>query len=237
MSANAIGAGVPVQQKKRSMKGRIIGAIGLLVVAAIVAVGSGANFTAHSANPGNMITEGTFSISNNHEGQALFDPQVNFDPGDQVAGQVTIGNSGNEGGDFTLRGVSEPGNDVAFNDKVRLDVYEYTNQGDALASAAALNGGNSADVLGQGLDSTSYRFGGTLAEFIAGTCAGASSAQCSPAPGARFNLSRWGAGNLHHYVFRVRNQAPGGDTSDPNVLAWQGKTAKFGIEWDAVSAA
>lgn len=227
MSANAIGVGVPAQQKsKRSMKGRIIGALGLLVVAAIVAVGSGANFTAHSANPGNMVTEGAFSISNDREGLAVFSPVTNFDPGDTTSGDVSIGNqSGGEAGNFTVKGIAEAGNDDAFAAKTHLLVVDYQDSARTTPRSAASGG---------------FTFSGTVKDFYSGTCVTPCNTTASY-DGSAWGLGNWASGETHYYSVTVENQATGTNGSlngnDPSVSQYFGKTTKFGIEWDAVSTA
>ena len=73
-----------------------------MLVAVGVAVGSGANFTATSANPSNTFASGTLSIDNSNEGAAIFTPS-NMRPGSpSQSGTVDIKNSGSLAGTFTL---------------------------------------------------------------------------------------------------------------------------------------
>src|SRR4051794_11136452 len=53
---------------------RTVGALALGLAAAGVAVGSGADFSARSANPSNTFTAGSLSIDNSREGAAVFSP-------------------------------------------------------------------------------------------------------------------------------------------------------------------
>jgi hypothetical protein len=212
---------------------KVIGALGLLVVAAIIAVGSGASFTAHSANPGNMVTAGAFSIANNHEGQALFAPQTNWDPGEEVLGYVNIGNSGTEAGNFTVKGIAEAGNDTEFSKNIQVQVTDYTTDP---------QGGGNATVRPGGMN-----FNGSLYNLVNG-CTNSATAKMpdgtSPAcevttthNGTAWGLSNWATNETHYYRFRLINRAPDGNGNDPAVAAFFGKSAKFGIEWDAVSTA
>jgi hypothetical protein len=223
----------------KSIKGRLVGAIGLLVVAAIVAVGSGANFTAHSANPGNMVTEGAFTINNDREGLALFAPQTNWDPTEEVSGQVKIGNSGTETGNFTVKGVTEAGNDDEFNKNVLVQIVDRA--GSFTSSTLTPNG---------------ISYTGSLYNFIHG-CTLAVDGPSGTAPktmpnnpgqsacdyssstynGSAWDLHNWNSGDSHYYTFRLINEAKDGNGNDPAVAAMFNKTAKFGIEWDAVSTA
>jgi hypothetical protein len=80
---------------------RRIGALAALTAAAAVAVGSGANFTAASANPSNTFAAGSLSILNSKEGAAILTAS-NMKPGDSVNSTVDIKNTGTVSGVFSL---------------------------------------------------------------------------------------------------------------------------------------
>src|SRR5829696_5775360 len=64
--------------------------------------GSGANFTAQSANPNNSFSAGTLSILNDKENAAILTAS-NMKPGAAATtGVVDITNTGSLAGDFTL---------------------------------------------------------------------------------------------------------------------------------------
>ena len=79
---------------------RTIGALAVVLAAVGITVGSGANFTAHSANPSNTFTAGTLSIGNSAS-SALFNA-TGLRPGQTVNGTVDIENTGSLSGAFTL---------------------------------------------------------------------------------------------------------------------------------------
>ncbi len=81
---------------------RTLGALGIALAAAGVAVGSGADFSAQSANPANVFSAGSLTMSNSASGAAIFSPS-NLKPGapDQT-GIVDIRNSGSLPGSFSL---------------------------------------------------------------------------------------------------------------------------------------
>ncbi len=84
---------------------RMLGALALLLLAVGVAVGSGANFTASSANPSNSFSAGTLAISNTKDdvnGSHAVLTASNMKPGDSKSGVVGIGNSGNITGTFRM---------------------------------------------------------------------------------------------------------------------------------------
>jgi len=79
---------------------RTIGALAVVLAAVGITVGSGANFTAHAANPANTFTAGTLSIADSASGAVL--SATNLKPGDVNTGTVDIQNTGSIPGAFTL---------------------------------------------------------------------------------------------------------------------------------------
>ena len=80
---------------------RTLGALFLILAAVGVAIGSGANFTAQTANPSNTFSSGTLSMSNSKDGAAVLTAS-NMKPGDVSTGTVDIGNTGSVAGTFSL---------------------------------------------------------------------------------------------------------------------------------------
>jgi spore coat-associated protein N len=78
-----------------------LGALLTLLLAAAAVVGSGADFTASSANPANTFAAGTLSILNSKEGTAVLSAS-NLRPGNSSSGTVDIQNTGGLSGAFTL---------------------------------------------------------------------------------------------------------------------------------------
>ncbi len=85
----------------RASPRKILLAFGGLMVAAAVAVGSGANFNSTSANPSNVFTAGTISHSNSKTNAAILTAS-NLVPGNSATGTVDIKNTGSASGTFTL---------------------------------------------------------------------------------------------------------------------------------------
>ena len=79
---------------------RTLGALAILLVAVGVAVGSGANFTASSANAANTFSAGTLEIGKDPSGAIL--TASNMKPGSSSSGVVDIQNTGSVAGDFSL---------------------------------------------------------------------------------------------------------------------------------------
>ena len=82
---------------------RTLGVLALVLVAAGVAVGTGADFSASSANPGNTFTAGTLTMSNSKDNAAILTVNTNnMKPGDTATGTVDIENTGSLAGTFSL---------------------------------------------------------------------------------------------------------------------------------------
>ena len=75
--------------------------LAVLLLAASVVIGSGANFTATSANAGNAFTAGNLTMSYNPAGAFLTTP-AKMRPGAISTGTVTISNTGDVPGQFSL---------------------------------------------------------------------------------------------------------------------------------------
>ncbi len=79
-----------------------LGALLTLLLSAGAVAGSGADFTASSANPANTFASGTLTIGNSKEGVAVFSAS-NLRPGEAAqTGDVDIENTGSLSGTFTL---------------------------------------------------------------------------------------------------------------------------------------
>ena len=81
---------------------RRLGALAALLAAAAVAVGSGANFTAASANPSNTFSTGSLSMLNSKDNAAILTAS-GMRPGDPATtSTVDIKNTGTLSGTFSL---------------------------------------------------------------------------------------------------------------------------------------
>jgi hypothetical protein len=84
---------------------RLVIALGGLVVAAAVAVASGANFNSTSANPGSLITAGSVVVTDSRPGNMILSASP-MKPGSTTTGTVDISNGGNVASTFALTKVS-----------------------------------------------------------------------------------------------------------------------------------
>src|SRR5436305_7105037 len=109
---------------------KLVGVLFVLLLAATMAVGSGANFNSTSANPGNMITAGTLSHDNSKPGAALL-TVTKLRPGQtDSTGTVTLTNTGDVDGVFSLSKTvvsdSLSSTTTPFASKLRLKVEDLT---------------------------------------------------------------------------------------------------------------
>ena len=97
----------------KQRKLQVLLTLGALLLAISVAVASGANFTASSANAGNAFTAGTLTMSNNDAPGAIFlSTPAKMRPGAVSTGTVTVANTGDVPGQFSMSATatSDPNN-------------------------------------------------------------------------------------------------------------------------------
>ena len=80
---------------------RLIIALVVLVIAALVVIFSFSLFSSTSANPGNMVSSGVMTLDNSADGTAILTAEGLL-PGESGTGTVTIENVGESTGTFTL---------------------------------------------------------------------------------------------------------------------------------------
>jgi spore coat-associated protein N len=80
---------------------RLLIALGALVAASAVAVGSGANFNASSANPGTLISAGTIVVTDSLAGHAILAVSP-IKPGGSMSATVDVQNGGTAPAGFVL---------------------------------------------------------------------------------------------------------------------------------------
>jgi hypothetical protein len=129
-----------------------LGALVTLLLAATAVVGSGADFTASSANPANTFASGTLTIGNSKEGVAVLSAS-NLRPGEAAqTGTVDIENTGSLSGAFTLTRGTVTNSDTTNPLDAKLNI--------TVVDCGAFVGAT-APTCGDGDDSTTYT--GTLA--------------------------------------------------------------------------
>jgi hypothetical protein len=180
-----------------------LGALLTLLLAAGAVVGSGADFTASSANPANTFASGTLSITNSKEGAAVL-TATNLKPGGAAAtGTVDIQNSGSLSGAFTLSRTAPVDSDSSnpLSSKLNLTIVD-----------CGTFVGATAPTCGDGDDVTKYS-AGTVAQM--GTAGHLVSA-----------LGTYAGSEKHRYVFTVALDGTAGN-------AYQGDNSSVEFDWNA----
>jgi hypothetical protein len=180
-----------------------LGALLTLLLAAAAVVGSGADFTASSANPANTFASGTLSILNSSEGSAVLSASNLKPAGAPAVGTVDIENTGSLAGAFRLSRTAPVDSDASNPLSGKLNV--------TVVDCGVFSGGV-APACGNGDDVTKYT-GGTLAQMGTG----------GHAIGA---LGTYAAGEKHRYEFTVQL-----DGSADN--AYQGDSSTVEFDFDA----
>jgi spore coat-associated protein N len=133
---------------------KLVGVLFALLLAAAMAVGSGANFTSQTVNAGNVVAAGTLTATGT-SGAILNLTKIR--PGDTLApGEVSISNTGNTAGAFTLSMVSlsdTPGTagGPSLSAKVTLLVQELNAPGGTPVVGSPLYSGLLKDFASAGL--------------------------------------------------------------------------------------
>jgi hypothetical protein len=106
---------------------KLVGVLFALLLAAAMAVGSGANFTTSSSNLGNAVTAGKLTMSNSKSG-AIFtvNPMRPDDPAQ--SGTIQLSNTGDGPGAVTLTmpGLTDSSATNPLSTKLNLKVEEFT---------------------------------------------------------------------------------------------------------------
>jgi spore coat-associated protein N len=152
---------------------KVVGALCVLMLASMMAVASGASFTSQSANAGNVVAAGVMSIDNSKAGAAVLDVSK-LVPGHSASGTVTIKNTGDADGVFTLSesNVADSDSTNPLSAKVDLVVTD-TSTGDTVYSGKL--GAMPARAAGTIAKGTSHAYDFTVTFPDGGTPADASS--------------------------------------------------------------
>jgi spore coat-associated protein N len=108
---------------------KLVGALFVLMLAALMAVASGASFTSTSANVGNVVTAGDMTHSNTTPNGDHTILKVNdLMPGDTASGFVTLKNTGDGDGALTLKksALVDSNGALPFSSKLQLAVVDIT---------------------------------------------------------------------------------------------------------------
>jgi spore coat-associated protein N len=181
-----------------------LGALLTLLLAAGAVVGSGADFTASSANPANTFASGTLSIANSKDGTAVLSASGLKPGAAATVGTVDIQNSGDLSGAFTVVRTTPIDSDLTnpLSGKLNITIVD-----------CGTFVGATAPTCGDGDDVNKYT-AGTVAQM--GT------------PGHLIStLGTYAAGEKHRYQFSVQLDGTAGNV-------YQGDSSMVEFDWNAV---
>jgi spore coat-associated protein N len=137
---------------------KLVGALFVLMLAAMMAVASGASFTSTSANLGNVVTAGTLSHTNDKAPGAILNISKLM-PGDSAEGTVTLGNTGDGDGVFSLSkaNVDNTDPDHPLSAKLDLVVTDVTSGATVYSGKLGAMGVRPAGTIASGASHT-YKF-------------------------------------------------------------------------------
>lgn len=168
-----------------------VGVLAIVLLAVALAVGSGAAFTAQTANPDNTFASDTLSMTNSKDAAAVLTAS-GMKPGDTATGKVDIGNTGSLSGVFTLSRTNLTNSDASnpMSTQIDLVVRDCGNfsagtptctAGDPNVYSGTLDAMSSAVTLGTYAAGEQHRY-----EFIATFKSGAGNAYQGDNTTARF---------------------------------------------------
>jgi spore coat-associated protein N len=112
---------------------KLAGALFVLMLAAMMAVASGASFTSTSANVGNVVTAGDMTHENTASGvNNTILTVTDLMPGDTKSGFVTLKNTGDAAGALTVKksALVDSNTALPFSNKLELTVTDITGPSD-----------------------------------------------------------------------------------------------------------
>jgi spore coat-associated protein N len=147
---------------------RTLAALAVVLAAVGITVGSGANFTASAANPGNVFTTGTLLIGNSSSSALL--NLTGMKPGDTQSSTVDITNTGSLDGDFVLKTANATGSSSLLGqmDLTVLDCGAWTTSAPSCSTSTTVYSGKVSSLTNSSLGNYAggikhrYKFTATL---------------------------------------------------------------------------
>jgi spore coat-associated protein N len=121
---------------------KLMGALLMLLLAAGMAVGSGASFTSSTASPGNVIATGALAVNNDRKSNGIEGAILtvaNVKPGDAVTGTVTVSNTGTVPGvfDVSMGAPVTGGSGANLADRLKLRIQSLDGSGTVTGTVLA----------------------------------------------------------------------------------------------------
>ena len=141
---------------------KVVGALFILMLAAMRAVASGASFTSTTPNVGNVVAAGVMKIDTNKNGGAILDVH-GLVPGHSDSGTVTLTNSGDAAGVLTLSKNNVVNTGAPLSSKVDLVITDTSDGSTVYSGKLGSMGSRPAGTIAKGASKT-YDFTVTFPE-------------------------------------------------------------------------
>ena len=135
---------------------KVVGALLILMLAAMMAVASGASFTSTTPNVGNVVAAGVMKIDTDKNGGAILDIH-GLVPGHHDSGTVTLSNTGDADGVLTLSKSNVSNNGAPLSSKVDLVITDLSDGSTVYSGKIGSMGNRPAGTIAKGT-SKSYDF-------------------------------------------------------------------------------
>jgi len=128
---------------------KVVGALFVLMLAAMMAVASGASFTSTTPNVGNVVAAGVMHIDTDKSGGAILDVH-GLVPGHSDHGTVTLSNTGDAAGVLTLSKSNVVNNGAPLSSKVDLTITDVQSGDVIYAGKLGAMGNRAAGTIAKG---------------------------------------------------------------------------------------
>jgi spore coat-associated protein N len=132
---------------------KVVGALFILMLAAMMAVASGASFTSTTPNVGNVVAAGVMKIDTNKNGGAILDVH-GLVPGHSDHGTVTLTNSGDADGVLTLSKSNVVNTGAPLSSKVDLVITDLSDGSTVYSGKLGSMGNRPAGSIAKGASKT-----------------------------------------------------------------------------------
>jgi hypothetical protein len=132
---------------------KVVGALFILMLAAMMAVASGANFTSTTPNVGNVVAAGVMKIDTDKSGGAILDVH-GLVPGHGDHGTVQLTNSGDAAGVLTLSKSNVLDNGAPLSSKIDLVITDMSDGSTVYSGKLGSMGNRPAGTIAKGATKT-----------------------------------------------------------------------------------
>jgi spore coat-associated protein N len=133
---------------------KVVGALSVLMLAAMMAVASGASFTSTTPNVGNVVTAGIMQVDTDKSGGAILNINGLVPGNHPQSGTVTLTNSGDADGVLTLNKSNVSNSGPALSSKLDLVVTDLSDGSTVYSGKLGNMGARPAGTIAKGASKT-----------------------------------------------------------------------------------